>query len=94
MRRLYLISALLLATICTACDSSPSPYKIGRVVGRHLRMDGQDTTYVVIFRDYEWLAGEQIYTAVVSKGEYYSVNQGDLVEFDVEAGKKTRNRKQ
>ena|GEM_PF-844032 len=94
MRRLYLTSAMLLATICTACNSSPSPYKIGRVVGRHLRMDGQDTTYVVIFRDYEWLAGEQIYSAVVSKGEYYSVNQGDLVEFDVEAGKNITNRKQ
>lgn len=57
-------------------------------------MDGRDTTYVVIFRDYELFAGEQIYSAVVSKEDYHSVNQGDLVEFDVEAGKNITNRKQ
>nr|WP_311450812.1 hypothetical protein [uncultured Porphyromonas sp.] len=92
MRRLYLTSALLLATICTACNSSP--YRSGRVAGKHLRMNGRDTTYVVIFRDYVFFYGEQIYSAVVAKEDYYSVNQGDLVEFDVEAGKNTINDKQ
>lgn len=57
-------------------------------------MEGRDTTYVVIFLDYELFAGQQVYTAVVSKEDYYNVNKGDLVEFDVEAGKNPRNRKQ
>jgi hypothetical protein len=57
-------------------------------------MNGRDTTYVVIFRDYVFFYGEQIYSAVVAKEDYYSVNQGDLVEFDVEAGKNTINDKQ
>ena len=86
------ISALLLATICTACDSSP--YRSGRVEGKHLRMEGRDTTYVVLFGSYDWLAVWQVHSAVVSKEDYYSVNQGDLVEFDVEAGKNITNRKQ
>ena len=87
MRRLYLTSALLLASICTACNSSPSPYRSGRVAGKHLRMEEGDTTYVVIFCSYE-LGLEQVHTAVVGKEAYYSVNKGDIVEFNVEAGKK------
>ena len=86
------ISALLLATICTACNSSP--YRSGRVAGKHLRMEEGDTTYVVIFCSYNWLGEEQIHTAYVAKEAYYSVNKLDIVEFDVEAGKNTRNRKQ
>ena len=92
MRRLYLTSALLLATICTACDSSP--YRSGRVVGKHLRMEGRDTTYVVLFGSYNGLAVWEVHSAVVSKEDYYNVNKGDLVEFDVEAGKNPRDRKQ
>lgn len=86
------ISALLLATICTACNSSP--YRSGYVEGKHLRMEGRDTTYVVLFGSYNWLAAWKVHSAVVSKEDYYSVNKGDLVEFDVEAGKNPRNRKQ
>lgn len=92
MRRLYLISALLLATICTACNSSP--YRSGYVEGKHLRMEGRDTTYVVLFGSYNWLAVWKVHSAVVSKEDYYNVNKGDLVEFDVEAGKNITNRKQ
>lgn len=86
------ISALLLATICTACNSSP--YRSGYVEGKHLRMEGRDTTYVVLFGSYNGLAVWEVHSAVVSKEDYYNVNKGDLVEFDVEAGKKTTNRKQ
>nr|DAK00321.1 MAG TPA: TRAF PROTEIN, TRAO PROTEIN, TRAN ADHESION, BACTERIAL SECRETION.5A [Caudoviricetes sp.] len=85
MRRLYATSILLLATICTACNSSP--YRSGYVEGKHLRMEGRDTTYVVLFGSYNWLAVWKVYSAVVSKEDYYNVNKGDLVEFDVEAGK-------
>ena len=92
MGRLYATSILLLATICTACNSSP--YRSGRVEGKHLRMEGRDTTYVVLFGSYNWLAAWKVHSAVVSKEDYYSVNKGDLVEFDVEAGKNPRNRKQ
>lgn len=92
MIRLCLASALLLAAICTACNSSP--YRSGRVEGKHLRMEGRDTTYVVLFGSYNWLAAWKVHSAVVSKEDYYSVNKGDLVEFDVEAGKNPRNRKQ
>lgn len=86
------ISALLLATICTACDSSL--YRSGCVLGKHLRMEGRDTTYVVVFSGYSRLDRGQVYSAVVAKEEYYSVKKGDFVEFDVEAGKNPRNRKQ
>lgn len=86
------ISALLLATICTACDSSP--YRSGYVEGKHLRMEGRDTTYVVLFGSYNGLAVWEVHSAVVSKEDYYNVNKGDLVEFDVEAGKNPRDRKQ
>ncbi len=85
MRRLYATSILLLATICTACNSSP--YRSGYVEGKHLRMEGRDTTYVVLFGSYNWLAVWKVHSAVVSKEDYYNVNKGDLVEFDVEAGK-------
>ena len=85
MRRLYATFILLLATICTGCNSSP--YRSGRVTGKHLRMDRRDTTYVVIFFDYDWLTRSQVHTAVVAKEDYNSVNKGDYVEFDVEAGK-------
>ena len=57
-------------------------------------MEEGDTTYVVIFCSYNWLGEEQIHTAYVAKEAYYSVNKLDIVEFDVEAGKKTTNRKQ
>jgi hypothetical protein len=50
-------------------------------------MEEGDTTYVVIFCSYE-LGLEQVHTAVVGKEAYYSVNKGDIVEFNVEAGKK------
>lgn len=86
MKRLYLISILLLTAICTSCNSSP--YRSGRVTGKHLRMDGRDTTYVVIFFDYDWLTRSQVHTAVVAKEDYNSVNKGDYVGFNVEAGKK------
>lgn len=92
MRRLYATSIFLLATICTACNSSP--YRSGYVEGKHLRMEGRDTTYVVLFGSYNWLAVWKVHSAVVSKEDYYNVNKGDLVEFDVEAGKNTTNRKQ
>ena len=92
MGRLYATSILLLATICTACNSSP--YRSGYVEGKHLRMEGRDTTYVVLFGNYNGLAVWQVHSAVVSKEDYYNVNRGDLVEFDVEAGKNPRNRKQ
>ena len=85
MRRLYATFILLLATICTACNSSP--YRSGYVEGKHLRMEGRDTTYVVLFGSYNWLAVWKVHSAVVSKEDYYNVNKGDLVEFDVEAGK-------
>lgn len=88
MTRLYTTSIMLLAAICTACNSSPSPYRSGRVAGKHLRMEEGDTTYVVIFCDYDWLAGNQVYTAVVAKEDYHSVDKGNLVEFDVEVGKR------
>ena len=57
-------------------------------------MEGRDTTYVVLFGSYNRLAVWKVHSAVVSKEDYYNVNKGDLVEFDVEAGKKTTNRKQ
>lgn len=85
MRRLYATSILLLATICTACNSSP--YRSGYVEGKHLRMEGRDTTYVVLFGGYNWLAVWRVHSAVVSKEDYYNVNNGGLVEFDVEASK-------
>ena len=85
MKRLYLISILLLTAICTSCNSSP--YRSGRVAGKHLRMEEGDTTYVVIFCSYRF-GVEQVYSAVVAKEDYYSVNKGDIVEFDVEASKK------
>ena len=85
MRRLYATFILLLATICTACNSST--YRSGYVEGKHLRMEGRDTTYVVLFGSYNWLAVWKVHSAVVSKEDYYNVNKGDLVEFDVEAGK-------
>ena len=90
MRRLYATS--ILATICTACNSSP--YRSGYVEGKHLRMEGRDTTYVVLFGSYNGLAVWEVHSAVVSKEDYYNVNKGDLVEFDVEAGKNPRDRKQ
>ena len=57
-------------------------------------MEGRATTYVVLFGSYNGLAVWQVHSAVVSKEDYYNVNKGDLVEFDVEAGKNITNRKQ
>lgn len=57
-------------------------------------MEGRDTTYVVLFGSYNGLAVWEVHSAVVSKEDYYNVKKGDLVEFDVEAGKNPRNRKQ
>lgn len=50
-------------------------------------MEGRDTTYVVLFGSYNWLAVWKVHSAVVSKEDYYNVDKGDLVEFDVEVGK-------
>ena len=50
-------------------------------------MEGRDTTYVVLFGGYNWLAVWRVHSAVVSKEDYYNVNNGGLVEFDVEASK-------
>lgn len=85
MIRLYATSILLLATICTACNSSP--YRSGYVEGKHIRMEGRDTTYVVLFGSYNQFLVWEVHSAVVSKEDYYNVNKGDIVEFDVEAGK-------
>ena len=83
MKRLLL--TLLLSIICTSCNSSP--YRNGRVVGKHLRMEGQDTAYVVVFYDYGVFSNECC-SAVVPKEAYNSIKIGDYVEFDVEVGKK------
>ena len=81
----FLLASLLLSIICTSCNSSP--YRNGRVVGKHLRMEGQDTAYVVVFYDYGVFVNE-CYSAVVSKEAYNSIKIGDYVELDVEVGKK------
>ena len=84
MKRLLL--AYLLSIVCASCNNS-SPYRNGRVVGKHLRMEGQDTAYVVVFYNNRVFLGE-CYSAVVSKEAYNSTQKGDYVEFDVEVGKK------
>lgn len=84
MKRLLLAS--LLSIVCASCNNS-SPYRNGRVVGKHLRMEGQDTAYVVVFFNDGVFLGE-CYSAVVSKEAYNSTQKGDYVEFDVEVGKK------
>ena len=81
----HLLLAFLLSIICTSCNSSP--YRNGRVIGKHLRMEGQDTAYVVVFYNDAVFPGEY-YSAVVSKEAYDSIQKGDYVEFDVEVGKK------
>ena len=84
MKRLLL--AYLLSIVCASCNNS-SPYRNGRVVGKHLRMEGQDTAYVVVFYN-DWVFLGECYSAVVSKEAYNSTQKGDYVEFDVEVGKK------
>lgn len=85
MMKHLLLTSLLLSIICTSCNSSP--YRNGRVIGKHLRMEGQDTAYVVVFYNDGVFLGE-FYSAVVSKEAYNSTKKGDYVEFDVEVGKK------
>ena len=84
MKRLLLAS--LLSIVCASCNNS-SPYRNGRVIGKHLRMEGQDTAYVVVFYN-DWVFPGEHYSAVVSKEAYNSVRKDDYVEFDVEVGKK------
>lgn len=84
MKRLLLAS--LLSIFCASCNNS-SPYRAGNVVGKHMRMEGRDTAYVVVFYDYGVFVNE-CYSAVVPKGAYDSIKIGDYVEFDVEVGKK------
>ena len=84
MKRLLL--AYLLSIVCASCNNS-SPYRNGRVIGKHLRMEGQDIAYVVVFYN-DWVFPGEYYSAVVSKEAYNSTQKGDYVEFDVEVGKK------
>ena len=86
MMKHFLLASLLLSIVCASCNNS-SPYRNGRVVGKHLRMEGQDTAYVVVFYNDGVFLGEY-YSAVVPKGAYDSIRKGDYVEFDVEVGKK------
>ena len=85
MMKCFLLAFLLLSITCTSCNSSP--YRCGKVVGKHIRMEGRDTAYVVIFYDYGVFSVDR-YSAVVSKEAYNSTQKGDYVEFDVEVGKK------
>lgn len=85
MMRNLLLTSLLLSITCTSCNSSP--YRSGNVVGKHIRMEGRDTAYVVIFYDYGVFLNDR-YSAVVSKEAYNSITKGDYVEFDVKVGKK------
>ena len=80
-----LLLASLLSIVCSSCNSSP--YRNGRVIGKHLRMEGQDTAYVVVFYN-DWVSLGECYSAVVPKEAYDSIRKGDYVEFDVEVGKK------
>ena len=81
-----LLLASLLSIVCASCNNS-SPYRNGRVIGKHLRMEGQDTAYVVVFYN-DWVFLGECYSAVVTKEAYDSIRKGDYVEFDVEVGKK------
>ena len=85
MKHFLLASLLLLSITCTSCNSSP--YRSGSVVGKHMRMEGRDTAYVVVFYDYGVFRVDR-YSAVVPKEAYDSIRKGDYVEFDVEVGKK------
>ena len=84
MKRLLLASLLFI--VCASCNNN-SPYRNGRVVGKHMRMEGRDTAYVVVFYDYGVFSIDR-YSAVVPKEAYNSTQKGDYVEFDVEVGKK------
>lgn len=81
-----LLLASLLSVVCASCNNS-SPYRAGNVVGKHIRMEGRDTAYVVVFYDYGAFSVGR-YSAVVPKEAYNSIRKGDYVEFDVEVGKK------
>lgn len=81
-----LLLACLFYIVCVSCNNS-SPYRTGSVVGKHMRMEGRDTAYVVVFYDYGVFIVDR-YSAVVSKEAYNSVRKGDYVEFDVKVGKK------
>lgn len=84
MKRLLLAS--LISIVCASCNNS-SPYRAGNVVGKHMRMEGRDTAYVVVFYDYGVFSNDR-YSAVVPKEAYSEIKKGDYVEFDVEVGKK------
>lgn len=81
-----LLLASLLSIVCVSCNNS-SPYRAGNVVGKHMRMEGRDTAYVVVFYDYGVFSVDR-YSAVVPKEAYSEIKKGDYVEFDVEVGKK------
>ena len=83
--KLLVLASLFLSITWTSCNNSP--YRGGKVVGKHIRMEGRDTAYVVIFYDYGVFSVDR-YSAVVSKEAYNSTRKGDYVEFDVEVGKK------
>ena len=85
MKRL-LLAFLFLYIVCSSCNNS-SPYRTGSVVGKHMRMEGRDTAYVVVFYDYGVFSNDR-YSAVVPKEAYSEIKKGDYVEFDVEVGKK------
>lgn len=82
----HLLLASLLSIVCVSCNNS-SPYRAGSVVGKHIRMEGRDTAYVVVFYDYGVFINDR-YSAVVPKEAYSEIKKGDYVEFDVEVGKK------
>lgn len=85
-----LLLASLLSIVCASCNNS-SPYRTGNVVGKHIRMEGRDTAYVVVFYDYGVFSVDR-YSAVVPKEAYNSIRKGDYVEFDVEVGKNKSNK--
>ena len=81
-----LLLASLLSIVCASCNNN-SPYRTGYVVGKHMRMEGRDTAYVVVFYN-DWVFLGECYSAVIPKEAYNSIRKGDYVEFDVEVGKK------
>nr|DAR33028.1 MAG TPA: Cold-shock DNA-binding domain protein [Caudoviricetes sp.] len=82
----HLLLASIISIVCVSCNNS-SPYRAGYVVGKHMRMEGRDTAYVVVFYDYGVFSNDR-YSAVVPKEAYSEIKKGDYVEFDVEVGKK------
>lgn len=82
----HLLLASIISIVCVSCNNS-SPYRAGNVVGKHMRMEGRDIAYVVVFYDYGVFSNDR-YSAVVPKEAYSEIKKGDYVEFDVEVGKK------